>query len=134
MQSRTSVNEKLLQLLDGLPAGKQHLQRIPIKSAGKVSFVNANDVDWIQANGDYVWIHSQGKKNLLREKISELHRKLDPQHFARIHRSTIVNVNRIRDLEPLFYGDYAVNLNDGTKLTLSRTYRDTVFSLLNLSA
>ena len=133
LRDTTSVNQKLLNLLQGIAPARQYLQRVAIKSSGKVAFVNTQDVDWIQANGDYIWIYSKGKKNLVREKIGELHQKLDPQHFARIHRSTIVNVNRIKDLEPLFYGDYAVNLNDGTKLTLSRSYRNKVFSLLNLA-
>lgn len=133
MCDSTAMSEKLVQLLKGIPASRQYLQRLAVKSTGKVSFVNASDIDWIEANGDYVWIHSQGKKNLLREKISELSGKLDPNHFARIHRSTIVNINRINNLEPMFYGDYAVHLHSGAKLTLSRSHRDKLFSLLHLA-
>ena len=133
LRSSTAVNENLLQLLKDISRPKRYLERLAIKSTGKVSFVNTSDIDWVDANGDYVWIHSQGKKTLQREKIGELITKLDPNHFARIHRSTIVNINRIKDLEPLFYGDYAVNLQDGTKLTLSRSYRDKLFALLNSS-
>lgn len=133
MQNSTAMSEKLVQLLKDIPTQRQFVQRLAIKSAGKVIFVSTSDIDWIEANGDYVWVHSQGKKNLLRERISELSNKLDPNHFARIHRSTIVNINRINDLEPMFYGDYAVHLHDGTKLTLSRSYRDKLFSLLHLA-
>jgi two-component system LytT family response regulator len=129
----TAMSEKLVQLLKDIPSRRQYLQRLAIKSTGKVIFVNTSDIDWIEANGDYVLVHSQGKKNLLREKISELSGKLDPNHFARIHRSTIVNINRINNLEPMFYGDYAVHLHNGTKLTLSRSYRDKLFSLLHLA-
>ncbi|MEO8168988.1 MAG: LytTR family DNA-binding domain-containing protein [bacterium] len=133
LRDTTSVQQKLLDLIEGMTPGRQYLQRVALKSSGKVSFVNTHDVDWIQANGDYIWIYSKGKKNLVREKIGELHTKLDPQHFARIHRSTIVNINCIKDLEPQFYGDYVVNLHDGTKLTLSRSYREKLFSLMNLA-
>ncbi len=133
LRDKNTVDQKLLHLLEGIARPKQYLQRLAIKSTGKVTFVNMHDVDWIQANGDYIWVHAKGKKNLVREKIGEMHHKLNPQHFARIHRSTIVNVNRIRDLEPMFYGDYSVNLHDGTKLTLSRSYREKVFALLNLA-
>ncbi len=129
----TTLSRKLVQLLKDIPSQKQYLQRLAIKSSGKITFVNAIEIDWIEANGDYVWIHSQGKKHLLRDKISELNGKLDPNHFARIHRSTIVNINRIHNLEPMFYGDYAVNLNNGAKLTLSRSYRDKLFSILHLA-
>jgi two-component system LytT family response regulator len=127
------VAQKLVELLEGIVPKTQFLPRLAIKSSGKVTFINTTDVDWIQANSDYVWIHVQGKKNLMRKKISELEAKLNPRDFIRIHRSTIVNISRIKDLEPLFYGDYAVNLQDGTKLTLSRSYRDKLFSLLNLN-
>lgn len=133
MRDSTAMSEKLVQLLKDIPTQRQFIQRLAIKSTGKVLFVSTSDIDWIEANGDYVWVHSQGKKNLLRERISELSNKLDPNHFARIHRSTIVNINRINNLEPMFYGDYAVHLHNGVKLTLSRSYRDKLFSLLHLA-
>ncbi len=131
LKQSSALSDKLLKLIEGMPARNPCLHRIAIKTAGKVFFVNALDVDWIQANGDYVMVHAQGKKHLIREKISDLQRKLDPHQFIRIHRSSIVNIDRIKDLEPLFYGDYSVNLNDGTKLTLSRSYRDMAFTRLN---
>jgi two-component system, LytTR family, response regulator len=133
LKDTTDSGDKLRRLLESLQPNKQMLQRLAIKSTGKITFVNTADIEWIQANGDYVWIHAQGKKSLLREKISDLNSKLDPQQFVRIHRSTLVNIDRIKDLEPMFYGDYAVNLHNGTKLTLSRSYRDKLFSLLHLN-
>lgn len=130
----SATRQKLLRLLEQVTASNEYVQRLAVKSSGKISFVNIHDVDWIQANGDYVWIHANGKKSLVREKIGELHDKLNPRHFARIHRSTIVNIDRIKHLEAMFYGDYMVHLHDGTKLTLSRSYRGKLFSLLDFSS
>ncbi|MBI5471240.1 MAG: response regulator transcription factor [Ignavibacteriae bacterium] len=132
LKQSSTLSGKLLKLIESLPAPRPALQRIAVKVTGKVFFVNTYDIDWVQANGDYVVLHTQGKKHLVREKIGDLQQKLDPQQFVRIHRSSIVNIDRIKDLEPMFYGDYAVNMVDGTKLTLSRSYRDAAFARLNL--
>jgi two-component system LytT family response regulator len=86
--------------------------------------VDAADVDWIEAAGNYVRLHVGKESHLLRETMSSLETRLDPLVFARIHRSTIVHVGRIRELQHIFHGDYAVLLRDGTRLTLSRGYRE----------
>jgi two-component system LytT family response regulator len=104
------------------PAGKP-LERVTIKSGGRIYFVKAEDIDWVEAAGNYLRLHSGGQTHLLRETLSNLAARLDPERFWRIHRSTLVNVDRVQELQPLFHGDYAVILRDGTQLTLSRSYR-----------
>ena len=99
-------------------------RRILIKDRGKVIIVNEADVDWIEAEGDYVRVHTGGRGHLLRETMAAMAERLDPARFARIHRSTIVNVSRIRELKPHPNREYTVVLQDGTRLKLSRGYRD----------
>jgi two-component system LytT family response regulator len=99
-------------------------RRILIKDRGRVVIVNEADVDWIEAEGDYVRVHTGGRGHLLRETMSAMADRLDPTRFARIHRSTIVNVSRIRELRPHPNREYTVVLRDGTQLKLSRGYRD----------
>ena len=122
---------KLSALLEGHVKARRYLDRIMVKSTGKISFLRTEEIDWIEAEGDYVCLHTQGKSHLVREKISELEQKLDPVCFGRIHRSTIINLNRMKEIQPLFSGEYVVIMNDGRKLTLSRTYRDKLFAVLN---
>lgn len=125
----TTLAEKLAGMLADL-RGHTYLDRIMVKYGGKITLVNTREIDWIAAEGDYVEIHTSGKKYLVREKIGDLERRLDPTLFLRIHRSTIVALSRIRELQPLFSGEYAVILHDGQRLNLSRTHRDRVFSAL----
>ena len=98
--------------------------RIAIRDRDRVLFVDVSDVDWIGADGDYVRIHTGGKSHLVRDTMAAMEQRLDAAMFVRIHRSTIVNVSRIRELRPYSSREYAVILRDGTKLRLSRRYRD----------
>ncbi|MEK9137832.1 MAG: LytTR family DNA-binding domain-containing protein [Bacteroidota bacterium] len=111
-------------------AGKDYLTRFMVKSAGRTVIVDVADVDWIVAEGNYVSIHAQGKKHLLREKIGALETQLDPRKFVRIHRSTIVRTDLIKTMKPLFNGDHLITLAGGTEFTLSRTYRERVLASL----
>jgi two-component system, LytTR family, response regulator len=101
-------------------------RRILIKDRGRVVIVNESDVDWIEAEGDYVRVHTGGRGHLLRETMAGMEQRLDPASFARIHRSTIVNVTRIKELKPHPNREYTVVLRDGTQLRLSRSYRDSL--------
>jgi two-component system, LytTR family, response regulator len=101
-----------------------YLVRLMIKAKDHISFITSDEIEWIESAGDYVYIHSNSKKNIVRETLTSLEEKLDPQKFARIHRSAIVNVEKIKSLRPNESGDYDVFLHTGTKLKLSRTYRD----------
>ncbi|MDB4881304.1 MAG: LytTr DNA-binding region [Gemmatimonadetes bacterium] len=105
-------------------AAPRHADRLSIKSDGRVTFVKTSDVDWVQADGNYVRVHAGSACHLIRETLGAIEAILDPDQFSRIHRSTIVNLDRIRELQPWFAGDYVVILKDGTQLKLSRTYRE----------
>lgn len=104
----------------------QHASRILVKAEGRMFFVKATDIDWIEADRNYVRLHVGKQSHTIRERISKLEETLDPRLFARIHRSTIVNLNRVREMQQWFSGDYVVLLEDGTRLRLSRHYRDRV--------
>jgi len=104
--------------------------RILIKSSGEIYFLKTEEIDWIEAEGDYMKFHAGGRAHLLRETMARLEARLDPRRFIRIHRSTIVNVDRVRKMSPAFAGEYAVILHDGTKLRLSRGYQDRLQELL----
>jgi two-component system, LytTR family, response regulator len=127
-------DQKLLALFQRARAGVQHALRLMVKTAGRISFVKAEDIDWVEAERDYVRIHNAGKKHLLRQKISQLEQQLPPGRFLRIHRSTIVNIDRIKELQPLSFGEYSVILHDGTRLTISRSFRERVFERLQSAA
>jgi two-component system LytT family response regulator len=112
------------------PAPPQYLTRLLIKSGGRVFFLKADEIDWIGAEDYYVKLHVGRRSHLLRETMNELEARLNPQKFLRIHRSSIVNVERIKELHQLFNGDYSVVLHDGTELKLSRSRREHLQSLL----
>lgn len=118
------VDQRILALLEELKAGSKYLERLVIKSAGRIYFLETQDIDWIEAEGNYVSVHSGKKAHLLRETISSLEAQLDPRKFVRIHRSSIVRIDRIQELQPWFHGEYRVILQGGTQLTLSRNYRE----------
>jgi len=135
-----AVNSRLSQLLDYLQArvGLKSVgepepradDRILIKSSGEIFFLKADEIDWIEAEGDYMKFHVGGRSHLMRETMARLESRLDAKKFIRIHRSTIVNIDRLRKLSPSFAGEYAVILHDGTKLKLSRGYHERIASLL----
>lgn len=124
------LGEKLVELFRGVPASPHGVGRIPIRTNGRISLLRTEEIDWLEAQGDYVCLHSGAKKYLVRNKISTMAQQLGARAFVRIHRSMIVNVDRIRELQPLMYGEYSVVLSDGTRLTLSRSYRHKAFDLL----
>jgi two-component system LytT family response regulator len=124
----------VLDILSGKRKNYRPARRIMVKSSGRIFFVKQEEIDWIDAERDYICIHNCGKKYLIRQRISEMEKQLPSERFLRIHRSTIVNVERIRELHPLSYGEYAVILHDGTRLTLSRSYRGRVFERLTTAA
>ncbi|HMF57967.1 MAG TPA: LytTR family DNA-binding domain-containing protein [Pyrinomonadaceae bacterium] len=118
------LNERILSFLEGLKAESNYLERLVIKSGGRIFFLETEEIDWVEAEGNYVSVHAGKKSHLIRETISNLESKLDPKKFLRIHRSSIVNISRIQELQPWFHGEYHILLLDGTQLTLSRNYRE----------
>jgi len=126
-QSREGLlSERLTGLLEDLEAREKRLTRLIVKSAGRVSFVRVEEIDWIEAADNYVRIHVSRESYLIRETLQSLVERLDPAKFLRIHRSTVVNSDRIKEMQPLFRGDYLVRLHDGTELTLTRNYKATL--------
>jgi len=134
-----AVNTRLTQLLDylkqappagGAATGAEGSDRILIKSSGEIIFLKTTEIDWIEAEGDYMKFHVAGRTHLQRETMARLEARFDPKQFVRIHRSTIVNLDRVQKLSPSFLGEYTVVLHDGTKLKLSRGYQDRLVALL----
>ncbi len=134
---------RLLAMLEQLDAGRQAdpepapaettgpatdaegpMEWLMVRARGRVHFLRAADITWIEAEGNYVRLHVGTDAYLIREKIGTLETRLDPAAFVRVHRSSIVNLNAVRELRPWFSGDYVIALKDGTELRLSRGYRD----------
>lgn len=125
-------HQRILALLEGMRQGTPAVrQRFAVKNDGRIFFVGVGDVAWIEAEHNYIRIHTEVDSYLLRERLTTVEAELDRQTFRRIHRSTIVNVNRVRELQPWFRGDYLVVLQNGRELTMSRTYRDNFKDLLS---
>ena len=108
------------------------MERLAIKSVGQVSFVRVSEIDWIEAADYYACLHVGPRTHLLRRSMSELEQELDPTVFCRIHRSTIVNLDRVQDLMLSEGGEYEVLLESGTRLRLSRRYRKPLQSRLGV--
>jgi two-component system, LytTR family, response regulator len=117
-------------LLESIKNKSQYLDRLMIKASGRITFLSTDEINWIEADDKYVHLHTGKISPMVRQTLSAMETQLDPKKFRRIHRSIIVNVERIKELQPLFNGEYSVTLEDGTKLTLSRTYKDRLFSVV----
>jgi two-component system LytT family response regulator len=134
IQSRNSGNlsQQITALLaDVRPESRpRQIERLAVKSSGRVIFVKVEDIDWIEAADNYVSLHVGPEEHLHRETMASLEGQLPQNKFMRISRSTIVNVDRIKELQPMFHGEYAVILRNGKRLTLSRSYRDKLDQLM----
>jgi two-component system LytT family response regulator len=122
-ENSEEVSLQLRALLEDVRPERKYLERLVIKSASRVFFLRVEEIDWIEAAGNYLKLHVGDETHLLRETMNSLEARLDPERFLRIHRSTIVNIERVQELQPWFHGDYLVILRDATQLTLSRSYR-----------
>ena len=105
-----------------------YLARLAVKRNQRIVLVKVSDIDWIESSGNYAHLHTQGASHVVRMTMGELERRLDPTCFARIHRSTIVQIDRIEGIVAAWHGDFDVTLRDGTVLRLSRNYRDRVLN------
>ncbi|MFZ1700418.1 MAG: LytTR family DNA-binding domain-containing protein [Pyrinomonadaceae bacterium] len=117
-------SDQLINLLRNLTARENLLDRFVIKNNGRVVLVPVEDIDWIEACGNYVVLHTVGAKHIVRETMKQTEIRLDPKLFIRIHRSTIVNLARIKELQVHFNEEHLVILKNGKELTLSRRYRE----------
>ncbi len=125
------LSRRLSSLITDLkPRQEKYIDRLAVKTEGRVLFFKTEDIDWFEAADNYVSIHVGNEEHLHRETMSSLEGKLPPTRFLRISRSTIVNIERIKELQPMFHGDYVVILKNGTRLNLSRNYRDKLNQLL----
>lgn len=115
-------NQRVLKLISEAPAD-QPLDRLVVKSGGTTRFVRVVDIDWIEAAGVYVSLHVAGKELLYRAALNDLAARLDPMRFVRVHRSAIVNIDSIVQLDPISHGEFEVVLKNGSRARVSRTYR-----------
>jgi two-component system LytT family response regulator len=122
--------QQIMQLLEQMNRTKDYLERIPIPSKGRFLFLHVRDLDWIEAEGNYLRLHSNRASHLIRGNMNEMEARLDPARFMRIHRSTIVNLQRIREVQPWFHGHHRVVMNNGQELKLSRYQKDKLRLLL----
>ena len=102
--------------------GSEWTERFIVKSAGRIMFLRADEIAWIAAADNYVYLHVNGGSHLVRDSLKAMEKKLDPERFARVHRSAIVNLSSIAELKPLDHGDYEVTLRDGTRLIATRKF------------
>lgn len=127
-QETSNIGDKIAGVIEFTQANKKPIQRfaskIPIRETGRIYFIQTETIDWIEAADQYVQIHCGDKSFLLRESMNEMEQQLNPQLFFRIHRSTIINLTRIQELQPFFKGDYIVVLQDGTQLKLTRSRKE----------
>jgi two-component system LytT family response regulator len=124
------LDTRVISLLESLRGDSKYSERLIVKSGGRVYFLRTEDVDWVEAAGNYVKIHAKGEAHLLRESMKNMETRLDPKIFVRVHRSAIVNIDRIKELEPWFHGEYIVIMRDGTRLTASRVFSDRLSALI----
>lgn len=124
-----ALGERLMSLLESVRPGPRYVERLMIKSPGRVYFIRADEIDWVEAEGNYVRIHAGRETHFLRDTLGGMEARLDPNKFVRIHRSVIVNVESIRELQPLFSGDHTVILHGGGRLTMSRGHKEKLLSL-----
>jgi two-component system LytT family response regulator len=111
---------RIISSLERLAAERKHLDRLAISKNGRILFVATKDIDWIEAEGNYVRLHVGNREYEFRQTLTELEQKLSPADFLRIHRSTIVNIQRIKEIQAWFHGYHRVLLQDGTELRMSR--------------
>jgi two-component system LytT family response regulator len=137
--ARAEAHDRLLAALDALrapptPPGEAvaapFLERMSVRVGDRLMVVRLADVDWIAADGDYVRLHVAGKGALVRARMAQLEHRLDPRHFLRVHRSAIANLDAVRSVEVGGNGDYVLRMRDGSRIRISRSYRDAVLAAL----
>jgi two-component system LytT family response regulator len=123
-RSLREFGQRVVKMVSAAPAApERRLDRLVVKSAGTTRFIRAADIDWIEAAGVYVTLHVGGKELLYRAALNDLAEKLDPRRFVRVHRSALVNIESILQLEPISHGEFEAVLKNGARTRVSRTYR-----------
>ncbi|HWD20616.1 MAG TPA: LytTR family DNA-binding domain-containing protein [Verrucomicrobiae bacterium] len=119
-RATSALQERLAAFMETLPHSAKTISRLAVKAEGRVLFLKVEEIDWIEAVGNYLGLHVGKEKYLLRGRLAELEKQLPAADFFRIHRSTIINLDRVKEFQPLFKGDGVVILRDGTRLDVSR--------------
>jgi two-component system LytT family response regulator len=122
-EEQSDLTERLAAVLHELRARQREVDRLVVNAGGRGYLVGVDEIDWIEAAGNYARLHVGGKRHVIRKTMKALEQELPARQFVRIHRSTIVNLDRVKELQPYFTGEYVVTLQDGTRLSLSRKYR-----------
>jgi len=128
-RSGDDASRQILSLLETIASPHRSVKRLAVRSAGKTLFVDVEDIDWIEAAENYVQLHVGRAAHLLHVTMSTLEESLDTEIFVRIHRSIMINVRRIKELQPAAHGEYVVTLQDGVRLESGRTYHERLKAL-----
>jgi len=123
------ANLQLLSLLETIAAPRRSLKRLAVRAAGKTLFVDIEDVDWIEAAENYVQLHVGRTEHLLHVTMNTLEKQLDAELFLRIHRGVIVNVRRIKEMQPVTHGEYVITLSNGVRVQSGRMYNERLKAL-----
>jgi two-component system LytT family response regulator len=123
------TGRQIISLLETIASPRRYLKRLAVRSAGKTVFVEVEDVDWIEAAENYVQLHAGRAGHLVHVAMNTLEKSLDPEIFLRIHRSLIVNVRRVKELQPALHGEYVVTLESGVRLQSGRVYNQKLKAL-----
>jgi two-component system LytT family response regulator len=124
------VAPRLMALLETLQQRERYAERLVLREEGRASFLPVGDIDWVEAAGKHVQVHARGATHTVRESITTLEAQLDPRRFVRVHRSAIVNLDRVREIQGWFHGDFVLLLENGTQVTTGRGYRERLQELL----
>jgi two-component system LytT family response regulator len=130
MRPGEEVNRQIIGLLETIVSPRRHVRRLAVRSGGKTVFVEVKDVDWIEAAENYVQLHCGKAGHLLHVPMNTLEKSLDPEVFLRVHRSIIVNVGRIKELQPGVHGEYVITLESGTRVRSGRTFNEKLKGLM----
>ena len=130
-ESTADIARQMAQFLERVAPAPARGGRIAVKRDGRVNFVRVEDIDWVEADGDLVRVHVGKEAHTIRETMAQIEAKLPAERFMRVHRSIIVNTERVREVQPWFKGDYVLIMHDGTKLRSGRTYRQPVQALID---
>ena len=125
------LNRQIIGLLETMASPRSHVKRLAVRSAGKTVFVDAEEVDWIEAAENYVELHTPRGTHLLHVTMNALEKSLDPEKFLRIHRSIIINLSRIKNLQSGTHGEYIITLRDGVRLQSGRSYSERIKALVS---
>ena len=123
-------NRQIIGLLETIVSPLRHVKRLAVRSGGKTVFVDVKDVDWIEAAENYVQLHCGKAGHLLHVPMNTLEKSLDPEMFLRVHRSVIVNVSRIKEMQPGVHGEYVITLENGTRVRSGRTFSEKLKGLM----